>query len=300
MIKHTRNKFFIAICAVIAPVICYALTPSTSVLLKTAELTGADSSQKVTAAAIPSGGHLTGKFVNKTGRVMTDVTVTVTGDKNVPAGTGGTPPAKTSPEAGSGGTVVTRPGTTNDSTAASSTTSNGFSSTIHFGTAPGGAGPLKHDDSLNVDIHVNKTGTAGKLEITFTPSDDNKPKDSNMEADILQSLQLDEAVTGGVLSIAHGGHDRASTYISNGAKSSITEFSGTCYLPDGETLNAVYLQDPSSKFDSPLGTTIQLDGDHYQVTGFTPLGPLETYELIFVFSSSMMEGSYKVLVDAGF
>jgi len=272
----------------------------TSVVLETKTCNGGTETQKVDSNSIPSGGTtLVGKIVNDLGRDMEDLTITVTGDK---AATG--PPVKTPPSS-SGGSTVSRPSGNGSVTGSNSTTASndGFSTTVDFGQAGNGnVGPVGNGDTINVSIDIAGAGTASDINVKYTPSVGDKPKNSSLHADALQVAELTTGRPGVVLGLDAPGNDRASVYVTNEEKpgnASLVEISGDCGLPGGISLTNVYLQNPSINFNEPTGTSITITGNKFSITGFTPLPSSETYEVVCVFSGVPGDG-YKVTIDGTF
>lgn len=287
-----------AIVAGAVPGLAFSM-PVPDIPLGTQELKGGGTSQKIDAGAIPQGGTtLYGKICNKTGRAVSDVTISVVGDKTTPAS--GTT-AEKKPPTSSGTTEVTRPGPSGASDAATNTprvSEDGFQATVTFSNC----GKLDTDDCLGFEVSIESAGTASLLTIYYTPSTTDQV--SSCEADILQTLSLDRRQPGGLVALEDPGHDRSSVYLRNAEEprlggKAVVALEGACRLPEGVALQAVHLQDPSSGFATPSGTNIVVTGDTFLVSGFKPLGPGETYEVVVVLSSRPASG-YKVLIDSTF
>jgi hypothetical protein len=271
---------------------------SSNVLLATKKLAGGLATQKVDSSAIPSGGtKMVGKIVNDSKRPITDLTISVTGDKT-DAGTGKQAPTS------SGGSKVTGPNGSSESNHGSRPGGDGYTTTVDF-TNSGGAGALPPGGTMEVEVDIGNPGTAGLINVHYTPSVSDKPKDSSAAADMLRTAELSVPSPGQILAMIDAGHSRSSAYFTNDEKpgngaASITALVGSVTsLPAGITLTSVHLQDPSANFAMPNGTTILLDGANFSITGFTALGPGETYELIVVLSARP-SAPYKVMVDATF
>ena len=271
----------------------FALSAPFNVVLETKECNGGTETQKLDSNSIPQGGTtLEGKIVNKLGRPINDMTVTVTGDK---AATG--PPVKTPPTAG-GDTKASKPNSNSEDQAANSATDDGFTATVKFSNS----GDLAHGNSINVEIPIADPGTASDITIKYAPSVNDNSSSTGAHADALEATELTAGKPGVVLGLDDGGHDRVSAFITNGEKSTgadLIAISGSCSLPTGVSVSSVYLLDPSLNFAEPTGTQISVSGNTFSVTGFSPLNPSETYELIVRFSAQP-SAPIKVTLDGTF
>ena len=124
--------------------------------------------------------------------------------------------------------------------------------------------------------------------MSFTPSTKKKPKNSNNHADIMEAFGFKGDVTSASHSMMDMGNDRiVADFTNNDRDASIVSLEGTVEFPStGGEISAVYLQDPSNKFNQPEGTNVNIiNATQFTIDGFTALAPSKTYELIVVFGS---------------
>lgn len=299
-----KSSFLLIPLILSAGLVAYSTTPTSSVSLGTKKLKGGLNEIKVDASAIPSGGGtMVGVIINDTGLPMTDVTVSVVGEKTAPNKT----PPTTAPTS-TGGSTVTVPGSDPPKTSSGNhgprSSSDGYTTDVDF-TNSGGAGSLAAGKKLEIIVHIGNPGTAGVVKVWMTPSTENKPEGSSMEADVMRMMELTVSAPGVIAAMTDPGHDRSSTYVQNGEDTGkggaeISAFTGSCTsLPAGVTLSSVHLQDPSASFAQPSGTVVTIDGSSFLISGFTALGPGETYEIVVVLSGAP-DAAYKLMVDATF
>lgn len=274
----------IAITAITLSSLGLFLLPRNTVILGNIEMDGGTESKDVDTSAIPPGSKMVGQITNKTGRPVDDVTMSV---KRV--GGSSTPPTS------DGNSEVSEPGEGGGTSEAPNTdNSEGYSGNATFGGDSGGAPQMGTNVTYDFEIPVGTPGNGQIVKVYFTPSAKDESDVGDAHADLMRGFELTSGEVGATHRIVAPHHDRVSMYVSNaedaGSPEKITSLSGTCTLPPGVTLSSVAFLNPSSGFSAVYGASIQIDGNSFQITGFSPMEAGRTYEIITKFSGVPVAG----------
>jgi hypothetical protein len=261
--------------------------PGAAVQLGNFNFTGGTVTKTVDTNAITpgEGDEMVGSITNSTGSPIDDVTVSVSRD-------GATHSAPTS----DGETTVTDLQGSGSSSQNNSATSEGFTANIQLGQQ-GGASVIPNQGTSSLGIDVSSAGSGAMLKVSATPSVRNKPTGTQHHADLLLRFKASESAPGALHALTHPFHDRAAMLIKNDGTNDIVSLSGTCQLPSGISLSSVHLQNPSSSFSQVPGTSVQITGNSFAITGFTSLQSAMTYEIVTVFSAAP-QSLYKISIEA--
>jgi hypothetical protein len=237
---------------------------------------------------VPPGSKIVGRVVNKTGRPLNDLTVAV-----VRTGTG-------EPPTHGGSTVVGQGAGGSNSAAAKTDDPEGFQGTAGFGGASQ-APVMGVDMSYEIEIPVANAGTSSMLEVRLTPSV--KPTGSELHADLLTSFHLASDRIAATHRMLASAHPRTSAHITNenprtSASEHIVALSGSVLLAGGAALTGVQLLDPSQGGPVP-NAAVALQGGSFSITGFHPLEPGRTLELV-LHSSAVPGPDLRVALEALF
>lgn len=253
----------------------------------TLELKGSTLKKTVSTAAIPTSGgpSLVGKFVNKTGQAMKDLTIEVrrTDDSD-------------SPPAG-GESKVSLPNTNGGSSAASNTSTGGTKTVANIDfTNQQGVGELP--DSAHVEFEVSLTSVDGDdVELHITPS----VVVGTAHADLLAQAHLSHDADSLTSTLEAPYHANVSMRIRNVDRNgnSMTALSGELLTSEGglglSSVDIHYVHAPVT----PESTSIQINGEQFTITGFDKLVPGTSYDLLVGFTDPPQE-AYSLKVTGTF